>query len=124
SMNRWNLLSLYDRDYGSPTVQRRKSKGDHLEWARRCFAEANIDFEPRRIWLQTFPRVMGYVFNPVSFWYCYDGNDVLRSVLCEVNNTFGETHNYIVRHPDLAPIKKGDRFHAEKIFHVSPFFPV
>ena len=41
--------------------------------------------------LMTLPRMLGYVFNPVSFWFCRDRAGALRAVLCEVNNTFGET---------------------------------
>lgn len=74
--------------------------------------------------LQTMPRVLGYVFNPVSFWFCHDAVGSLRVVLAEVNNTFGEHHNYLVHHPDLRPIVSGDELHATKIFRVSPFFPV
>lgn len=74
--------------------------------------------------LQTMPRVLGYVFNPVSFWFCHDASGRLRVVLAEVSNTFGERHNYRVHHPDLRPIESGDELRASKIFHVSPFFPV
>ena len=74
--------------------------------------------------LQTMPRVLGYVFNPVSFWFCHDASGALRAVLAEVSNTFGERHNYLVHHPDLSPIESGDELRARKVFHVSPFFPV
>jgi uncharacterized protein len=74
--------------------------------------------------LQTMPRILGYVFNPVSFWYCHDRDGVLRAVLAEVSNTFGERHNYLVHHADLRPIEAGDRLRARKVFHVSPFFEI
>ena len=74
--------------------------------------------------LQTMPRIFGFVFNPVSFWFCHDRAGALRVVLAEVSNTFGERHNYLVHHPDQRPIVSGDELRATKCFHVSPFFPV
>ena len=50
--------------------------------------------------LYAFPRMLGYVFNPVSFWVCHDRDGAVRAVLCEVRNTFGERHNYLLAHPD------------------------
>ena len=67
------------------------------------------------------PRVFGYVFNPVSFWYCFDSSEKLRAVICEVNNTFGETHSYICAHNDQAEIGKDDILEGQKVFYVSPF---
>jgi DUF1365 family protein len=52
--------------------------------------------------------MLGYVFNPVSFWYCHDRGGALRAVLAEVNNTFGERHNYLVAHADGRPIRDGE----------------
>ncbi len=75
--------------------------------------------------LHTFPKVLGYVFNPVSFWYFHNEAQQCRVVLCEVNNTFGERHFYLLNKPDsTAPVNKGMLLHARKEFHVSPFFPV
>ena len=68
--------------------------------------------------------MLGYVFNPVSFWLCHDRAGALRAVLAEVSNTFGEHHNYLVAHDDARPIAAGDWLSARKVFHVSPFFPV
>ena len=76
------------------------------------------------VWLQTFPRVLGYVFNPVSFWYGYRADGALIAILAEVCNTFGERHNYLLAHPDERPIEDGECFERDKVFHVSPFFPV
>lgn len=75
--------------------------------------------------LHTFPKVFGYVFNPVSFWYFHDKAQQCRAVMCEVNNTFGERHFYLLTAPESqAPLNKGMLLHARKEFHVSPFFPV
>jgi uncharacterized protein len=75
--------------------------------------------------LHTFPKVLGYVFNPVSFWYFHNQSGQCRVVLCEVNNTFGERHFYLLTAPQSqAPLNKGMLLRAKKEFHVSPFFPV
>ena len=54
----------------------------------------------RHLVLYAFPRMLGYVFNPISFWLCHDAAGAVRAVLCEVRNTFGEQHNYLLAHPD------------------------
>src|SRR5690606_14486018 len=95
-----------------------------LPWIRQQLAARGVDFPLGEVVLQTFPRLFGYVFNPVSFWFCHDTEGRLRAVLCEVNNTFGESHNYLVHHADLRPIVSGEVLEAQKVFHVSPFFPV
>ena len=74
--------------------------------------------------LMTMPRMLGYVFNPVSFWFCRDRAGALRAVLCEVNNTFGETHCYLVHHDDIRSIAPDAWLEGRKAFHVSPFLPV
>ena len=83
-------LSLRTHDYGP-------RDGSGLEqWMRTLLATHGIAADGE-IWLQTFPRVLGYAFNPVSFWYCHDTHGRLRAVLAEVNNTFGETHRYLLQ---------------------------
>jgi DUF1365 family protein len=72
------------------------------------------------IWLQTTPRLFGYAFNPVSFWYCHDRAGALRALVAEVNNTFGDHHAYLVTAPDLGPIHAHRACHAQAL-HVSPF---
>lgn len=118
-VERPHLFSFQARDHGPRDGS---SLAPWLEGvlARHGLAEA-CDGE---VVLQTMPRICGYVFNPVSFWFCHDRAGVLRVVLAEVNNTFGEHHNYLIHHPDLAPIRPGDCLTASKVFHVSPFFPV
>jgi hypothetical protein len=71
--------------------------------------------------LQAFPRLLGFVFNPVSFWFCRDRAGALIAVLAEVNNTFGGTHSYLLHHPDGSPILNGEQLTTAKAFHVSPF---
>jgi DUF1365 family protein len=77
-----------------------------------------------RIDLLAQPRLLGHVFNPVSFWLCHDAADGLRVVIAEVSNTFGDRHSYLVHRADHGPITAEDHLTAQKIFHVSPFQPV
>lgn len=112
SRNRLNLLSFYDKDHGD-------GRRPLTVWIDALLLQEGISDADGEIWLQTFPRVLGYVFNPVSFWFCHRKDGALRAVLCEVNNTFGERHCYL-----LAPggaIAYGRELAARKIFHVSPF---
>jgi hypothetical protein len=118
SLDRWNLFSLHRRDHGA------RDESELEPWIRGLLAHEGLDSADGEIWLQTFPRMLGYVFNPVSFWLCHDRAGALRTVLCEVNNTFGERHNYLLAHPDQRPILPGDRLTARKVFHVSPFCEV
>lgn len=117
-INRAAVFAFHERDHGA------RDGSPLLPWLRRLLAEQGVDFALGEVVLQTFPRLFAYVFNPVSFWFCHDTEGQLRAVLCEVNNTFGESHNYLVRHADLRPIVSGEVLEASKVFHVSPFFPV
>jgi DUF1365 family protein len=109
ALNRPALCSFYFRDHGA-------RDGSHpLAWIRALLAREAIEADGE-IWLQCFPRVLGYVFNPVSFWFCEDRDGRLKAVLAEVNNTFGERHTYLLRVEGA--------LEARKVFHVSPFFPV
>lgn len=118
-INRFNLIKLDFRDYGA------RDGGHPLPWVRGMLKAQGLDeIANGEVVLQTFPRLLGYVFNPVSFWFCHDAAGALRAVLAEVSNTFGERHNYIVAHPDARPIASEETLTARKVFHVSPFFPV
>ncbi len=118
SVDHFNLLSFYNRDHG-------KRDGSSLErWIRQILADKNLDHKVDKIYLMSFPRVLGYVFSPVSFWFCFDSNQKPIAVLSEVNNTFGENHNYLVFNSDHSPLLQNQWFLAKKDFHVSPFFAV
>lgn len=97
--------------------------GSALEpWARGILADCGLEgVTGGPIVLVAMPRVLGYVFNPVSFWLCLGSDDTLRAVLCEVHNTFGEKHTYVCAHPDRGPIGPGDWLESGKDFFVSPF---
>jgi len=118
-IDRRAVFSVRSADHG------RRDGSPLLPWIRGLLSEHGLaqacDGE---IVLQTMPRILGYVFNPVSFWFCHDRGGRLRAVLAEVNNTFGDRHNYLVHHDDRSPIRPGDTLAARKCFHVSPFFPV
>lgn len=95
-----------------------------VAWIRDILARSNISEADGEIVLVTIPRVLGFVFNPVSFWLCFDVASRLRAVVAEVNNTFGERHFYVCRHDDHRPITPQDQLTNHKIFHVSPFMKV
>lgn len=111
------IASLHDSDHGGPP-----KSGRGAVWVREVLAEAGITLDGR-IEILAQPRILGHVFNPVSFWLCY-GEDELRAVIAEVTNTYGDRHSYLCHHDDLRPITRHDLLHAKKIFHVSPFQPV
>jgi hypothetical protein len=110
SLNRFNLLSFHEADHGDG--------GNLLDWVQDLLSRHGIVADGD-VWLTTFPRVIGYAFKPVSIWHCHRSNGRLAAVLAEVNNTFGERHVYLLRTNDPDAV-----LHADKVFHVSPFFPV
>lgn len=115
SLDRFNLMSLHRRDFGP-------RDGRELEpWARGLLKAHGLAAADGEIVLQAFPRVLGYVFNPIAMWFCHDRQGALRAVLCEVNNTFGERHVYVVAHADGRAIGPRDWLRARKALHVSPF---
>lgn len=107
-------LSFHDRDHGDGGT-------DALAWLEALLAQEGIADADGEVWLQTYPRVLGYVFKPVSFWFCERADGSLAAVVVEVNNTFGERHCYLLRGPALA---WGREQTAAKVFHVSPFCAV
>ena len=115
SHNRFNLLSFFDKDHGD-------GKSTATAWIDQLLHAEHIHDAKGEIWLQCFPRVLGYVFNPVSFWFCHRTDGRLRAIVCEVRNTFGEKHIYLLEPGN--ELKNGEEHHAKKIFHVSPFCPV
>lgn len=110
--NRVRPLALHDRDYLFPGDSPLREK------VLRALRENGIGEEPARVVLLTALRQFHYVFNPASFFYCFDASERLFCVLAQVNNTFGETHLYV-----LTPNPDTGRFRTLKAFHVSPFFP-
>jgi DUF1365 family protein len=118
-LDRPGLVSFRRADHGS------RDGSDLGVWLRQILAEHGLDrICDGDVALITLPRMLGYVFNPVSFWFCRDRSGALRAVLCEVNNTFGESHCYLVYHDDGRPIDPAIWLEGRKVFHVSPFLPV
>ncbi len=115
--NRRSALSFYDVDHGDG---RPPQSGGALAWLDETLRREGIHDATGETWLHCYPRVFGFAFKPVSFWYCHrareDQNGALRAILVEVNNTFGERHCYLLDTPSL-----GGALHAAKVFHVSPF---
>jgi len=113
--NRFNWASFCERDhFGDPRLPLR-------ERLTRDAAAQGISLPSGPIYLLTHLRYLGYVFNPISLFYCYDSDDSLRVVLAEVNSTFGETHNYWLHPGNEQPAAKSRRYQCPKALHVSPF---
>lgn len=117
SVDRANVLSFHVKDHGL------RDGSPLLPWIEALLHERGLPADGEIV-LQTFPRVFGYVFNPVSFWFCHDRAGALIAVLAEVNNTFGGRHHYFLHNADGAPLRNGQELRADKSFHVSPFCTV
>jgi DUF1365 family protein len=115
--NARGAVSFHDRDHGA------RDGSPLLPWIRALLQAEGIAADGEVV-LYAFPRMLGYVFNPVSFWVCHDRAGAVRAVLCEVRNTFGEQHNYLLAQPGAAPLVSGAVLSARKVFHVSPFCEV
>lgn len=107
--NRRALLSFFDRDHGD-------GRDNALQWLDELLMREGVEGATGEVWLHTYPRVLGYTFKPVSFWYCHAADGSLRAIVVEVNNTFGERHFYLLNEPAY-----GQELQADKVFHVSPF---
>jgi DUF1365 family protein len=112
--NRFAWVSFHDRDHGD-------GRRDALQWFEEILQQEGIHDADGEVWLQTYPRMLGYVFNPVSFWFALRRDGSLAAVIAEVNNTFGERHCYLLHG---ANVGWGAQISASKAFHVSPFCPV
>ncbi len=119
SIDRFNIFSLFWKNYGF------KEFDDPKNYIYKTLEDFNL--KPQLvtdILLITMPRILGYAFNPVSFWLCFSENNDLYAVLAEVNNTFGERHGYLCFNKNLEAIKGKQHIVSAKIFHVSPFCEV
>ncbi|MCG2585338.1 DUF1365 domain-containing protein [Massilia sp. TS11] len=110
--NGFHLLSFHDRDHGG-------QDGALLPWIEQLLRSEGVHDADGEIWLHCMPRVLGYAFNPVSFYFCERADGSLRAIVCDVHNTFGERHCYLLE--TGAPIENGQQLFARKVFHVSPF---
>jgi DUF1365 family protein len=107
--NRAGLLSFHDRDHGD-------GRANALAWLDEVLAAEGIGDADGEAWLHCYPRMLGFTFKPVSFWYCHGRDGALRAVVAEVNNTFGERCRYVLRTAHW-----GEELTARKAMHVSPF---
>ena len=114
--NRPGVFSFHDTDHGA------HDGGNPLDWAKLQLRDAGIPIDDGRVELLCMPRILGYVFNPLSIYYCYDRDGILVAVLYQVSNTFGESHTYLVPADDEAGRVLHHGF--DKKLHVSPFIPM
>jgi len=111
SYNKFNFFSFYNKDHGA------RDGSNLIDWVKENLKKNNFNFEISKIKLLCYPRIFGYVFNPLSIFYCYD-KESLKAILYEVKNTFDEQHTYIF------PVNKNSKIisqQCDKKFYVSPF---
>ena len=111
SYNSFNLISFFDKDHGE------RDGSSLFEWVKKNLVENNINSNDIKIKLLCYPRIFGYVFNPLSVFFVYDHQENLISILYEVKNTFGEQHTYIFKVDNNNLLQHS----CSKKFHVSPF---
>jgi len=116
SLNRFNLLSLHERDYGA-SEEPGQGLRPHVE---RQLAAAGLA-AGGAIRLLTMPRILGYAFNPLSVYFCHHPAGPLQAILYEVNNTFGQRHSYLIEVDAAAEPGTRIEQHCAKQFYVSPF---
>ena len=115
SHNRFNLFGIHDRDHGPDQADTTASLKDRMAamlGAKGLYAAGD------HIFLMTMPRIMGFAFNPISLYFVQNADDILKAVVYEVNNTFGDRHSYVL---PVADEGRHIRQHAGKSLHVSPF---
>lgn len=112
---RSSLVSFDPKDLGY------KNGSDPEIFVKTILAQYGLEKKISDIMLITMPSVLGYVFNPVSFYFCLDSNKEIRAVIAEVHNTFGEQHSYLCARADHSAITSTEWLEAKKVFHVSPF---
>lgn len=106
--NRWGMFSFHDADHGDGR--------DLNVWLDGLLAQSGISAHGARRVL-CYPRILGYVFNPLSVWFCHDGDGALKAIVYEVHNTYDERHAYVLAVDDPRLVRHG----CPKNFYVSPF---
>lgn len=115
SHNRPNLFSFFDKDHGE------RDGTAPRPWIERRLAARGITLDGGSIHVLCMPRMLGYVFNPLSIWFCRHKDGQLKAIVYEVRNTFGEQHSYV--EPVASDWQEGDALlqNCDKDFYVSPF---
>jgi DUF1365 family protein len=113
SYNRSNVFALHDRDHADGSTRGLRASVENY------LREAGLSVGDGRIFLLCMPRIFGFVFNPLSIYYCYDAEDKLIAMIYEVNNTFRQRHSYVI--PVISADHKQVRQSCKKEFYVSPF---
>ena len=110
SYNSFNIFSFYDKDHGG------RDGGSLKEWVFKNLSNFEIKENITNIKILCYPRIFGYVFNPLSIFYCYE-KEKLKAIFYEVKNTFNEQHTYIFK------IRSNEEINVKckKKFYVSPF---
>ena len=111
SFNKFNLISFYEKDHGD------RDGSSLTSWVKQNLKKNDIQNEDIKIKILCYPRIFGFVFNPLSVFYVYNLQSQLISILYEVKNTFGEQHTYIFKVENNNLLQHN----CEKKFHVSPF---
>ncbi len=112
SYNKFNVLSFYNVDHGP------RDGSSLTDWVKKILNKADINIGAGSIKLLCYPRFYGYVFNPLSIFYCYDEGLKLKAILYEVKNTFNEQHTYVFPNSSSSDLIFNK---CEKKFYVSPF---
>ena len=112
SFNKFNLISFFEKDHGN------RDGTSLVNWVKNYLKKNQIETENIKIKLLCYPRIFGYVFNPLSVFFVYEKNEKLVSILYEVKNTFGEQHTYVFRVDNENNLIQNN---CSKKFHVSPF---
>ena len=111
SINKFNLFSFFYKDHTEKPFE------NPLFWARKIFSNAGLYSSNDRIFILCYPRILGYVFNPLTTYFCINTNNKIKAIIYEVHNTFGDRHNYVTKYNKLNE-------KVDKVFHVSPFFKI
>ncbi len=113
SFGKWNVIGISNHDHAA------RDGSAIRPWIEQAAHRKQIDLTGGRIFMLAFPRLWGYVFNPLTIYFCYGADGALKAILYQVKNTFGEQHSY------LLPVtrEKGEKITQQcaKAFHVSPF---
>ena len=118
SYNKFNIFSINDKDHGFRNKTKIKS------WLKEILKNIKINIFDTKIFIFTIPRILGYSFNPLTIFFCYDKKNNLKALIYEVKNTFNEQHSYIFKINKKLLKKKYLKHSSKKNFHVSPFWPM